>query len=238
MKQFGKKVVEASLVRSIWFLYSRWRDTKLRDSVLDKLWYEAIDESAELAKKNLHTAVLFRRREDLWTFCIERIPTENLILEFGVHEGGSINFLARLLKAKSDQRKLFGFDSFEGLEEEWYGESLGKGFFNLGGRLPKVSPAVQLIPGWIQNTLGPFLAEHPDDKIAFIHIDTDTYTPAKLILSTCKPRLLKGSVIVFDELYGYPNWKNHEYKALNEVFSESEYEFIALSNRQAAIRVK
>ena len=40
---------------------------------------------------------------------------EGLILEFGVHMGKSINILAKKMNGK----KLYGFDSFEGIPEAW-----------------------------------------------------------------------------------------------------------------------
>jgi hypothetical protein len=54
----------------------------------------------------------------------------------------------------------------------------------------------------------------------------------------CKPYLTKGSIILFDELIGYASWKYHEYKALNEVFTENEHKYIAFSaTQQAAIEI-
>src|SRR5450631_2069107 len=44
----------------------------------------------------------------------KRSVREGLILEFGVYSGRTINHMAALT-----QEKLFGFDSFEGLPEDW-----------------------------------------------------------------------------------------------------------------------
>ena len=40
-----------------------------------------------------------------------------------------------------------------------------------------------------------------------------------------KPYLIKGCVILFDELYNFPGWRAGEYKALIEVFNENEYKY-------------
>ena len=55
------------------------------------------------------------------------------------------------------------------------------------------------------------------------------------ILNKIKPFLAKGSVILFDELYNYINWQENEYKALTEVFNESEYKYIAFSKEGAEV---
>lgn len=48
------------------------------------------------------------------------------VLEFGVYEGGTISKLRANL---SQEYKIFGFDSFEGLPEDWIGTVCNKGFF-------------------------------------------------------------------------------------------------------------
>ena len=90
--------------------------------------------------------------------------------------------------------------------------------------------------GKIQSTLEGFLNEKKE-KITFVHIDVDTYTPTKFILGKIKPYLQKGSIILFDEFYGYPNWQLYEYKAFTEEFNPNEYKYIAFCTRQVAIEI-
>ena len=52
-----------------------------------------------------------------------------------------------------------------------------------------------------------------------------------------KPYLQKGSIILFDEFYGYPNWQLYEYKAFTEEFNPNEYKYIAFCTRQVAIEI-
>ncbi|GAA5316974.1 MAG: hypothetical protein AseanaTS_21780 [Candidatus Pelagadaptatus aseana] len=101
--------------------------------------------------------------------------------------------------------------------------------FDRKGIFPKVSENVHLIDGYIEDTLPNFVGSTDGLEIAFVHVDTDTYSPASVILKNLKPYLSSGSIILFDELCGYPNWRAHEYKALIENFSEDEYEFIGFS---------
>lgn len=187
---------------------------------------------------NLDKAVLTGNREALWDYCFQNILPGGEILEFGVFEGASINYFAKHLKTHGDARRLHGFDTFEGLPEDWKGWGLKKGTFNLNSIMPKVEDNVLLHKGLIQDTLPEFLRSNGKNGIAIAHIDVDIYSSAKCALELCKPFLLSGSIIIFDELFGYLGWKHHEYKALKEVFLDSEYEYIAFNRtEQVAIRI-
>jgi len=179
---------------------------------------------------------------DHWSlrkYCLKEMPKVGEVMEFGVFKGKSINVMAKCLSELNDDRTIIGFDSFRGFSEEWSGvdKKYQKDFFDQSGVLPKVEPNVELVDGFIESTLPGFIERKGLDTVAFIHIDTDTYTPAKVLLELLKPYLRKGSIILFDELCGYPNWRNHEYKALTEVLDESEYEFLgfAQSNPRAQL---
>ena len=201
------------------------------------VWRNAAADSASFIENNFDEAVLYQNRKDFWSYILTRLPNEGELIEVGVYQGVSINLIADDLAKRNDTRLVNGFDAFEGLEEHWSGEGLKAGFFDLGGVMPKVRSNVRLHKGWVQQTLAPFLAERQQPKLALVHIDTDTYTPARYILETIKPLVSAGTVIVFDELIGYPNWREHEFKALNEVFDRTSYEFISFTSRQAAIRI-
>ena len=153
-------------------------------------------------------------------------------METGVFKGTSLRYLAK----QQPKATFYGFDSFEGLNEDWHGHHKAKGAFNLKGILPDMPDNVQLIKGWLEDTYVKFL-EDKDKKISFLHIDTDTYTPAKIVLKESKKYLQSGAIVMFDELHGYPNWKNGEYAALHEVFEKDEFEYVAFCKTQATIRI-
>lgn len=232
-----KQRMDAWTTRTLAYLHRRFLVDDRRHWPLRRVYERAAESSASFIEANMDDAVLFDYRTDYWAWLVTRLPKEGLLLEAGVFEGKSINFIADRLKARGDGRLIHGFDSFEGLEEDWAGEALAAGHFDQGGRLPPVRANVRLHKGWVQDTVAPFLAEHPDEPIALLHIDTDTYTPARYLLETCAPRLVPGSIIAFDELIGYPNWPAHEAKALSEVLPRERYRFIAFTSRQAAIRI-
>lgn len=159
---------------------------------------------------------------------------KKIYLEFGVYVGTTINIFANFIKKTT----IYGFDSFEGLKEDWHGNDIASGEFDLKNKLPKVKKNVSLIVGWVQDTLDDFLNKHKP-SINFVHLDMDTYKTTKFVLNKIKPYLIKNCIILFDELYNFPGWDVGEYKALTETFNESEYKFVAFSSdgRQAVIKI-
>ena len=145
-----------------------------------------------------------------------------LCIECGVYKGESISRLSKLLNKET----IYGFDSFEGLPEDWQvNKSLirKKKAFTLHGKLPEVSKNIILIKGWLKDTLPEFINHHSNDKITFLNIDTDLYSSAKTILQNCNILLKPGGIIRFDELYQWKNvkhdylyWAENEYKAMIE----------------------
>lgn len=213
----------------------RWRFPNMLEKVTDV----ELKECVALIRKHLAHAYLAPTDFAIREYSLKQTPVQGMLLEFGVFQGTSINHIAKTLSNAGDQRIIHGFDSFEGLSHDGAGWVWEKGRFDRGGVLPQVENNVSLHKGWIDDTLPPFLEKYPNEKIAFIHVDVDIYEPAKTILTLCKNRLMPGSIIVFDELIGYAGWRFHEYKALYEVFDESEFEYIAFSDKfQAAIKIK
>ena len=96
---------------------------------------------------------------------------------------------------------------------------------------------VELIVGEVQNTLDNFLKNNLEKKIIFAHMDMDTYESTKYALNKIKPFLKKGSIIIFDEFHGHPNWQLEEYRAFREVFRENEFKYIAFCESEAAIQI-
>ena len=192
-------------------------------------------------KEDMKKSAIFLKSNDIRKYSISKAfsngnTEENLFLEFGVYKGDSINLFGNFLSQKS--KKIYGFDSFEGLEEEWNMNDYNPiGRFSLNKKSPKVLKNVTLIKGKVQDTLENFLNDKTDKKIIFAHMDMDTYTPTKYTLNKIKPFLQKGSVILFDEFYGFPNWQHHEYKAFTEVLNEKEYKYIAFCESEVAVEI-
>ena len=132
-----------------------------------------------------------------------------LVCEFGVASGATINHLARKLPG----RAVHGFDSFEGLPEDWR-DGYPKGAFSRNAP-PEVVGNVELVQGYFDQSLAPFLQANPGTA-AFLHIDCDLYSSTRTIFQHFEARLAPGSVLVFDEYFNYPGWEQGEHLALNE----------------------
>ena len=136
---------------------------------------------------------------------------QGLVLEFGVYSGTTVNHIAN-----SSGWRIDAFDSFEGLPETWR-DGYEKGKF-ARGKLPEVADNVCLHVGLFDNSLPEFLnsLENSNLPIKYLHIDSDLYSSAKTIFDQLGNRIVAGSVIVFDEYFNYPGWKNGEFKAFQE----------------------
>jgi tetratricopeptide (TPR) repeat protein len=158
---------------------------------------------------------------------------DGMILEFGVRHGNSIRQLA-----KFTQQPIHGFDSFEGLPEQWHAE--GKGAYSTKGRLPSVPKNVFLHQGWFDEVLPAFLSQE-QAPVKLLNIDCDLYSSTKTVLDLLAPRMIVGTVIVFDEYIGNAHWREDEFKAFQEAVKRYgwQYEYLAFSffTKQVAVRI-
>lgn len=171
-----------------------------------------------------------------WDYTIDHADTTNgLWLEFGVYQGRSINAIS-----KRTNMTVYGFDSFQGLPDDWYDDInfCKKGALDLKGILPKVNSNVHLIAGWFENTLPKFVDTLPDKTqfVSFMHIDCDLYSSTKTVFDNLKHLIKPGTVIMFDEYWYNYKWEEHEFKAFQEFIAESgfKYDYIANTHRGLA----
>jgi len=237
LKNFAKKV---SRIIYSFIPYEIKENNNSHIYITRKLTEERDKEVFEVFAKHLKKSIRFTNIDSIRQYAIELALSnasklsdqkDFYYLEFGVFKGDSANFFSKYVD------KLYAFDSFEGLPEEWQGR-MAKGTFDLGKKIPNLKSNVEPIVGFVENTLDDFLRKH-NPKINFVHIDLDLYSPTRFTLEKIKPYLMKDSIILFDELYNYINWKEGEYKALKEVFNEDEYFFRSfnISSQQAVIQI-
>ena len=181
---------------------------------------------------------------------LKEVKLEGEILEFGVFKAHSINIIAEIFQNKT----IHGFDSFEGLPEDWAvlnGEVSNpktlkrkKGYFALE-ELPEVRNNVRLWKGWFDDTTPKYIEEIKPKQIAFLHIDGDLYSSAKSNLYTLEKYIVKDTIICFDEFYPfgrkkYDTWEENEFKALKEWTNDFNREFEVISHnlhQQSTIRI-
>jgi hypothetical protein len=183
---------------------------------IDRLrWLAAGVSSCEYVTENMRGALRFADWNEQYRYLLSLVPQnlrdEGLFLEFGVHSGATINSIAVQTKDKT----IFGFDSFEGLPDDWH-SGIPSGVFNENGIGPKVEDNVELVVGWFDKTLPFFLDKHEGEKAAFIHVDCDIYSSTVMIFNGLRKQIVPGTVILFDEYFNYPEWQHHEHKALLE----------------------
>jgi len=224
-----------------WLTPKEYKSERHHNSYKSSLEKLLIEDCAKNTLKtfgqHLKRSVLFHYTDEIRQYAIKEAVAldkekEGFYLEFGVFAGSSTNFFSKFVK------KLYAFDSFEGLVEDWAGTSSPKGKANLNKKIPKLNSNVELEIGLVQETLEDFLKKH-SPKIKFVHMDLDTYESSKYVLEKIKPYLLKDAIILFDELYNFIGWESGEYKALTEVFNDDEYKFKAftLNYSQAVIQL-
>jgi hypothetical protein len=240
MRRFLGSLLDKTLVNLVYHVESRVKlkkGTPDKPNVYDELMERAIKRSADYVEAHSSSVLLFYNRKQMWDYAASQITLSGLNIEFGVHKGDSINYLAQKLNSRGTV--IFGFDSFEGLQEDWKASTSPKGTFDLRGVLPPVRPNVTLVKGWFDKTLPPFLARETE-KVAFVHLDADTYETTLYLLTTLNPRIMPGTLLLFDEYIGYPGWEHGEFKAFKELVAKESrsYEYLAFSHLQALVRIK
>lgn len=153
------------------------------------------------------------------------IKTKNIpgdIAEFGIFEGWWVKYLDDVTQQLGLFRRVYGFDSFEGLSDphpnydlsNWkkgqYSCSLEQVARNIN--LPS-RPRVKLVKGFFEKSL-----RGADARLAgpfcYVRIDCDIYEPALDCLRYIAPRLADGAILVFDD---WPHMRGYgEQRAFEE----------------------
>ena len=203
--------------------------------LITELQLRARQQSVDYIIAEMGDASLFEDRWALLRHAVGEAPPDGLMIECGVADGASLRHTAR-----DSVRRFHGFDSFEGLPEAWAGTFEQKGKFGRGGTLPEVPGNVVLHKGWFEQTLPPFLAGHPDDGVAFLHVDCDIYSSTVTVLRTLASRLRPGAILVFDEYFNYPNWQRHEWRAFQEFIRDTglSYRYIGFAQKNGHVAVR
>jgi O-methyltransferase len=149
----------------------------------------------------------FKERIDLYRHVAAITEGPIDYLEFGVWRGEATDAW-RNLNTHSDSR-FVGFDTFEGLPEDWE-KNHPKGTFSTGGVVPKIDDTrVSFVKGLFQDTLREFLNTTPLQNRLVVNVDCDLYSATLFVLGTLDKFFQRGTVIIFDDFYSM----NHETKA-------------------------
>ena len=171
------------------------------------------------------------------------------VVECGVFKGASlIRFCTfREILESPHSRKIIGFDAFgkfpvpdnkrdQEFAKSWdqiagHGIPLEelKNVFSLKGFIN-----YDLIKGDILQTVPEYVDQHPELKIALLHIDVDVYQPAKVILEHPFHKVVRGGLVIFDDFGTVAG----ETKAVDDFFREKNVtlEKLSISHIPAFIR--
>jgi hypothetical protein len=170
-----------------------------------------------MPSKHLARLLFFR---DIYPLVVH---THGIIAEFGVRWGQTLAFLSNLrsiFEPFNRHRRIVGFDTFAGFAgvapEDGARPACRDGDFSvppsyeaeltrvlaLHERLNPISHLrrFELVKGDAVHTVPAWFDAHPEAVVSLAIFDFDIYAPTKAALLAVKPRLFKGSVLVFDEL--------------------------------------
>ncbi|MDI7217529.1 TylF/MycF/NovP-related O-methyltransferase [Leptospira santarosai] len=153
------------------------------------------------------------------------INVHGSIVECGVNLGAgffSWFHFSTILEPYNHNRRIIGFDTFEGFQniaeedrfgdyfevENWkdfarkqsYEEILNSCSLHNENRALSIIPKMELIPGDATLTIPNYMDKNKHLIVALLHIDFDIYTPTKIALESFISRMPKGGIIVFDEI--------------------------------------
>jgi hypothetical protein len=156
-------------------------------------------------------AIIERGRETLWRKTFAHVPGEDvLLLEFGVWKGESIRYFAGLNRSAGS--RFYGFDSFEGLPEDWRGMVAER--FDVDGAAPLIEDErVKFVKGWFQDSLPgrmDELAAASEGRSPVVHFDADLYSSTLYLLFALGERF-KRYHFIFDEFSGHETRALHNY---------------------------
>ncbi|MDQ4018254.1 MAG: TylF/MycF family methyltransferase [Actinomycetota bacterium] len=162
-------------------------------------------------------------RTDVWDAVLERIADRKVLyLEFGVHRGRSMRYWSERLR--HPDARLEGFDSFEGLPEDFDERRYPKGRFSTGGVPPALDdPRVRFHQGWFEDTLPAY--ELPEHDVLFVNLDADLYSSTIYVLRQLRGAIGPGVYLYFDDL----SRPEHEPKAFDEFTAETGLAFRAVA---------
>lgn len=208
----------------------------------------ATRESADWLLRNMPpSAVAFDLKYHTLTHGCHQTRGTGYALEFGVGTGTSLGMINDVLGYNCE--KVVGFDSFQGLPEDWK-QGFPKGAFGVdedqveyeASRIAEETGA-EIVVGKFQDTLDRWMKENDSHPISFLHIDSDLYSSAKYVLERTCEAWESDTIIVFDEFLNYPGWMEGEAKAWLEFLGaadpEWDFEYIAYTynHQQVVIRI-
>ena len=152
-------------------------------------------------------------------------------LEFGVATGKSFQWW--LQQNTHPDSRFYGFDTFDGLPEDW--GPYKKGAFGTNHQVPVINDQRgNFFKGLFQQTLPDFLKQFDHSKRMVLMMDADLFSATLYVLTSMAPFLKKGDVILFDEFVvpthefmAFQHFVNSYYINLELIGAANNYYFAA-----------
>jgi O-methyltransferase len=149
-----------------------------------------------------HPCEDFAERDELYRFLLDREGLDGPIdyLEFGVSAGSSLRWWVE--NSRHSDSTFVGFDSFEGLPEDW--GNWPKGSFSTDGRIPDiVDSRCNFVKGLFHESVPSWLTHREFTRRVVVHLDADLYTSTLMVLTQLLPKLKQDDILIFDQFASY-----------------------------------
>lgn len=143
------------------------------------------------------------------------------LLEFGVCNGFSLNWLSNAYDALGMSKKFYGFDSFKGLPKEeldknnpsYWNEGSFKSPPSKEDEIRKRFPHTKLVKGLFEDTLTTELADEiRENPLGYIHMDCDIYTSTIQVWEW----IIQNDLLVDGTIVMYDDWGGHHDRSVGE----------------------
>lgn len=177
----------------------------------------------------------YNKRYQMYKWVIEREGLTGPVdyLEFGVASGKSFDWF--MTQNSHEESRFYGFDTFDGLPEDW--GPFKKGAFTNNNEMPLIKDhRGKFFKGLFQQTLPAFLKDFDSSRRSILMMDADLWSASLYVLTSFASFLKKGDIIFFDE-FVVPT---HEFKAFLD-FTQSYYinlQLIASANNYYFVAFK
>jgi len=175
----------------------------------------------------------YEKRYKLYEYILpkEELTGPVTYLEFGV--AGGLSYKWWLEHNKNPASKFYGFDTFEGLPEDWGGFKAGD--MSTDSKFPQVNDTrANFVKGLFQQTLPEFLKNNPPQGRLMLHLDADLYSSTLYVLTSMAPHLKPGDILIFDEFtvpqhefLAYSNFLQSYYLKFELIAAANNYFFVA-----------
>lgn len=162
----------------------------------------------------------YNKRYKLYEYLFHEkgLDHELTYLEFGVSGGHS--FMWWVKHNQNSASRFYGFDTFEGLPEDWGG--FKKGAMSTNSSVPSIDDnRAVFYKGLFQETLPGFLHTLDKNSRKVIMMDADLYTSTLYTLTSLAQYLKKGDILLFDQF----NVPRHEFLAFQDFISSYYMKF-------------